>query len=392
MLLLNNKDTVVIMTMSKNGISLGLALAFTFTSLASSAASYAPDGRSNAMGNIGVATADYLVAPLYNPALVAVFHKSDDFGILLPAFGVNGKDADSSLETIVDLQDTIDEYESSGSFSPTLEQDINNYLDELDGNAPVNITAGVAFAIAIPSNVISVNLYGRGYVEAISNVDVSNSNDTETRYKNTVVNVTGFGYSEVGLALAKQYKIAGESFAFGVTPKYQILRTYSDTTLIEDFDLELEDADDEVTAINFDLGAVWMKNNFRTAIAVKDVLAQEIKSTATGYTYEMNPQATLGLAYATDYFTFGADVDLTEQTRYVELEDNTQFARVGIEFNAFHWAQLRAGYEHDLQDTMEDSITAGIGISPFDTLNLDVAGSYGSDSQVGASASLSLTF
>jgi len=375
--------------MSKNGISLGLALAF--TSLASTAASYAPDGRSNAMGNIGVATADYLAAPLYNPALLAVFHKSDDIGILLPAIGVNAKDADSSLETIMDLQDTIEDYENSGSNSADLEQDINNYLDELHGNAPVNVTAGVAFAIAIPSNNVSVSIYGRGYVEAISNVNVYTSANTTERYEKSTVEVTGFGYSELGLALAKQYTIYGESFSFGVTPKYQILQTYSDMTEIEDFDLELEDADSEVTAFNFDLGAVWMKNNFRTALAVKDVLAQEIKST-TGKTYELNPQATLGLAYAAEYFTFGVDVDLTEQTRYVELEDNTQFARVGIEFNAWHWAQLRAGFEHDLQDTMEDSLTAGIGISPFGTLNLDVAGSYGSDNQVGASANLSFTF
>ena len=377
--------------MSKNGISLGLALAF--TSLASTAASYAPDGRSNAMGNIGVATADYLVAPLYNPALLAVFHKSDDIGILLPAIGVNAKDADSSLETIMDLQDTIEDYENSGSNSTGLEQDINNYLDELHGNAPVNVTAGVAFAIAIPSNNVSVSLYGRGYVEAISSIDVDNTSGatTEERYKDSTVEVTGFGYSELGLTLAKQYTIYGETFSFGVTPKYQILQTYSDITEIEDFDLELEDADSEVTAFNFDLGAVWMKNNFRTALAVKDVLAQEIKSTS-GKTYELNPQATLGLAYAAEYFTFGVDVDLTEQTRYVELEDNTQFARVGVEFNAWHWAQLRAGFEHELQDTMEDSLTAGIGISPFGTLNLDVAGSYGSDNQVGASASLSFTF
>lgn len=42
--------------------------------------------------------------------------------------------------------------------------------------------------------------------------------------------------------------------------------------------------------------------------------------------------------------------------------------------------------------TMEDSLTAGIGISPLGTLNLDVVGSYGSDNQVGASVSLSFTF
>lgn len=379
--------------MSKNGISLGLALAF--TSLASSAASYAPDGRSNAMGNVGVATADYLAAPLYNPALVAVFHESDDVGILLPAIGANVKDADSSLETISDLQDTADNL-NSGSSQADLDQ-MNQYLDDLEGDKPVNVTAGVAFAVAIPSNVISVNIFGRGYVEAIANVDVAENKgnnyvEVEKRYRDTNVIITGFGYSEFGVALAKQYTIYGESFSFGVTPKYQILQTYSDITNVDDFDVELEDADSEVTAFNFDLGAVWIKNDFRTALAVKDVLSQEIQSTKTNMTYELNPQVTLGLAYAAEYFTFGVDVDLTEQTRYVELEDNTQFARVGVEFNAWHWAQLRAGYEHDIQGTMEDSLTAGIGISPFGTLNLDIAGSYGSDNQVGASANLSFTF
>ncbi|MCJ8348927.1 conjugal transfer protein TraF [Moritella sp.] len=380
--------------MSKNGFSLGLALAF--TSLASTAASYAPDGRSNAMGNIGVATADYLVAPLYNPALLAVFHKSDDIGILLPALGVNAKDADSSLETITDLQDDAENL-NMGSSQSDLNK-MNQYLDDLEGNKPVSITAGVAFAVAIPSNNVSVSIYGRGYVEAIANVGVAENTgdnyiDVEARYRNTNVIVTGFAYTEFGVALAKKYTIYGESFSFGVTPKYQILQTYSDISNVDDFDLELENADTEVTAFNVDLGAVWIKNNYRVALAVKDVLAQEIKSTTPGlYTYEMNPQATLGLAYAEEYFTFGVDVDLTEQTRYVELEDNTQFVRVGVEVNAWHWAQLRAGFEHDLQDTMEDSLTAGIGISPFGTLNLDVAGSYGSDNQVGASASLSFTF
>jgi len=371
-----------VVNMSKNGISLGLALAF--TSLASSAASYAPDGRTNAMGNVGVATVDYVAAPLYNPALVAVFDKSDDIGILLPAIGVNVKNIDHSLKTIRDLQGAIDDFESSQS-QDDLDK-IDAYLAELDGNAPINVTGGIAFAIAVPSKNISVNLYGRGYVEAIASIDIKSD------YQSSTVSVTGFGYSELGLALAKQYKIHGESFSFGITPKYQVLQTYSYLTSIEDLDLELKDADSELTTFNFDLGAVWMKNNFRTALVVKDVLSQEIKSTATGYTYEMNPQATIGLAYAVEYFTFGVDVDLTEQTRYVELEDNTQFARVGVELNAWHWAQLRAGFEHDMQGSMEDALTAGIGISPFGILHLDIAGSYASNNQVGASASLSFTF
>jgi hypothetical protein len=381
--------------MSKNGISIGIALAF--TSFLSSAGAYAPDGRTNGMGNVGVATADYLAAPLYNPALVAVFDDSDDIGILLPAIGLNVKDVDGSIETIQDLQDAIDEYDNSSSSES--EQQINQYLDDLSDNEPLNVTAGIAFAIAIPSNVVSANLYSRSYVETIANVDVADkSSDVKARYENSEVKLIGFGYTELGIALARKYQIYGETFSFGVTPKFQMLKTYSDSMKVADAEFELnEDDATESNNVNFDLGVVWLKNNFRTAIAVQNIISQEIvtktnKATNTSMTYELTPQATLGLAYATEYFTVGLDADLTEQTRFVELEDNTQFVRVGMELNAWHWAQLRAGYEHDMQDTMDGAVTAGIGISPFGTVNLDVAASYASENQFGTSANLSFTF
>ncbi len=379
--------------MSKNGISIGIALAF--TSFLSTAGAYAPDGRTNGMGNVGVATADYLAAPLYNPALTAVFDDSDDIGILLPAIGLNVKDADGSIETIQDLQDAIDEYENSSSIADT--DQIDMYLDDLADNKEINVTVGVAFAIAIPSNVVSANLYSRSYVETIANADVKNYGDSgivtvEERYKNSTVELTGFGYTELGIALARKYQLYGENFSFGVTPKFQMLKTYSDTSTVDDFEMELGDEDStETSGFNFDLGAVWLKNNFRTAIAVQNIISQEIVA-KNGYTYELTPQATLGLAYATEYFTLGLDADLTEQTRFVELDDNTQFVRVGMELNAWHWAQLRAGYEHDMQDTMDGAVTAGIGISPFGTVNLDVAASYASENQFGTSANLSFTF
>lgn len=380
--------------MNKSRNSIGIALVC--TSFLSTAGAYAPDGRSNGMGNIGVATADYLAAPLYNPALAAVFDESDDVGFLLPAVGLNAKDADSSIGTLKNLQDAIDDLENNGRSAGSkneIEQEINDYLDELDGSEPIHITAGVAFAIAIPSKVVAANLFARGYVESISKINVAaNHGDVEQRYDNTDVTVTGFGYSELGIALARPFEIYGETFTFGVTPKYQMLKTFTETTLVNDFAFELDDDDStSKNTVNFDMGAVWLKNNFRAALAVHNMLEQEIVSTQ-GHTYELTPQATLGLAYASEYFTMGVDVDLTEQTRFVHLEDNTQFVRVGMELNVWNWAQLRAGYEYDMQGSMENAITAGLGISPFGALNLDVAGSYASNNQVGVSTNLSFTF
>lgn len=373
--------------MNKNGISLALITLFTSTVSANSAI---PDGRTGAMGNVGTATADYLAAPLFNPALVAVFDKSDDVGILLPGIGVNFNDQDSSIDTLDDLQDAIEDFENSND--PNDLNKIDGYLDELDGNAPIYISAGAVVAVAIPSNTVSVNMFSRGYFESFANLDISNDPDQQTRYEQSTVNLTGVGYVEFGIALAKQYKIAEEQFSFGITPKYQMLKTNFEVATVEDYDVEFSDENEtSENAFNLDLGTVWLKNDFRAGLSLQNLIKQDI-TTKNGYTYEINPQATLGLAYATDLFTFGVDVDLTEQKRFKDIEDDTQFARAGLELNAWHWAQLRFGYEHDMNDTLDDSVTAGIGLSPFGTVNFDIAGSYASEEQAGVSASVSFTF
>jgi len=90
--------------------------------------------------------------------------------------------------------------------------------------------------------------------------------------------------------------------------------------------------------------------------------------------------------------TATVDWDLTTQKRFAGLDDDTQFLRFGIEGNAWGWAQLRAGYEVDLEDTLDNSITAGLGISPGDLVSLDFAGNYAGDNQFGLSGNLAFTF
>lgn len=364
------------------------------------AANQVADARGNAMGNTGVASADYLVAPFYNPALATSFKENDDFAFLLPAIGISARDTDESLTTIDDLQSSIDDYESALIPSQAQINELNGYLDDLEGNKPLTVTAGLGFAVALPTRVVAINLYGRGYTEIIASTDIAANTgstpiDVENRYKNSDVNMVAFGYAEYGLAIAKEFMISDEKVSFGITPKYQQMTTYAQRTNVEDFDIEDYDQT-EVTknAFNVDLGAVWYKGNFRTALAVKDIIAQEIHAEHNGLrdTYELNTQVTFGLAYAAEYFTAAFDADLTKQTRFKSLNDDTQFVRFGIEGNAWGWAQLRAGYEMDLEDTLENSITAGIGISPFDVVSLDVAGSYAGDNQFGASANLAFMF
>ncbi len=179
-----------------------IAVGLYFSSLTVHAANRVADGRGNGMGNTGVTSANYLLAPFYNPALTAVYRGEDDFGLLLPAIGARVSDSDKSLETIDDLQDTINDFENNPTISN--EAQLNAYLDQLDGNKPLAVAGGVAVAVAIPLDLLSVNVFSSGYAEVLAQPVIFESNDTTTRYENSTVDTLAFAYSEVGLALAKQ--------------------------------------------------------------------------------------------------------------------------------------------------------------------------------------------
>lgn len=377
---------------------LSMAVALSLVGASASAANIVADGRGNGMGNTGVTTADFLLAPFYNPALAAVHRDEDQFGLLLPAIGATARDTDDTVGTIDDLQSKIDDFEQSGSSDPAIAAELNKYLDQLSDDKPLAVTAGVGAAIALPIRTLSANLYTRAYAEVIAQADIAdNTGDNavavKNRYESSSVDMIAFGYNEVGLALAKRMSVAGRDVAFGVTPKFQKLMTYIQSPNVNDFDVDnYDESEMSESAFNMDLGAVWFYDAFRAGVAVKDLFAQEIATKTGNHTYKLDTQITLSGAYSTRFFTATADWDVTKQTRFDRFNDDTQFLRFGIEGNAWDWAQLRAGYEIDLEETLDNSITAGIGISPWDVVSLDLAANYAGENQFGVSGNLALTF
>ncbi|MEL7292247.1 MAG: conjugal transfer protein TraF [Pseudomonadota bacterium] len=364
--------------------------------LACSSVSYAgtvvADGRGNGMGNTGVTSADYVLAPFYNPALTAIHRDSDDFGLLVPAVGATLRDTDKSLDTIDDLQDSIDKY-NAGNVSELGK--IDQYLDELSDNKSTAVTAGAGLAVAFPLNTLSANFFARGFAEIVADPKIDDNADPEQRYQNSKVKMIAFGYYEYGVALAKQVSIVGQDVSLGITPKYQELRTYKQSLSVEDFDLDdYDNSETNKNTFNLDLGAVWLVENYRLGVVVKDLFSKQIDTQNIGGVsrYKLNTQMTLSGTYMNEFFAATMDIDVTKQERFSELEDETQFVRVGVEGNAFGWAQLRAGYQTDVQDTLDDEVTVGIGISPGDLVSIDVAGSYAGDNQFGISGNLSFTF
>ncbi|SDG99003.1 plasmid transfer operon, TraF, protein [Vibrio xiamenensis] len=376
--------------------TISIAVAVSLSSASVFSATTVADARGNGMGNTGVTTADYLLAPFYNPALTAVSRDNDDFGLLLPAIGASVRDSDDTLTTLDDLQSDIESFEDSPTTAAA--EDLNDYLNELEDDAALNATVGVGAAIAIPARMVSVNMFARGYAEIIAIPMIAadagtNPSDVQTRYENSSVRTIAFGYGEFGVALAKQFAIAGQQFAFGVSPKYQQLKTYKQDITVQDFDIEdFDQSETSKSAFNMDLGAVWLIDDFRVGLAAKDLFSQSIDTIDSGNKYKLDTQVTVSGAYVTEFFTATLDWDLTKQTRFSGVDDDTQFVRVGIEGNAWGWAQLRAGYQIDTQDTLDNTITAGIGISPADVVSLDVSGSYAGENELGVSGNLAFTF
>ncbi len=385
--------------------------ALTIMSASSIAAPYVADARSQGMGNTGVVSADYLTAPLHNPALGAMYNDNDDVGILLPAFGVNVNDKDDSLTLIDDMESVYEALDSSVNRGDEISavanaRELKSNLDSLNGNAPLTVNAGLSSVIAIPNQYAAVNIFATGYVEAIIVPQVTTSTTTldtidDARnvlndYEGSAVDLVAFGTSEVGLSFARKFEIAEQNFSFGVSPKFQQLVTYSQSPTLQDFELDDYDENEvSKSTFNMDLGAVWYKDAYRVGLTIKDVMKQDIETQVRSrtYTYELTPKAALGLGYMHEFFTVSLDADLTAQKRFKEFDsDDTQFVRIGVEGNAWGWAQLRAGYEMDLKDNLDNSITAGIGISPFDVVSLDIAASYAGESQLGAAANLAFTF
>ncbi|MCE7659702.1 conjugal transfer protein TraF [Vibrio fluvialis] len=379
---------------------LSAVIMFGICPLSAYAANGVADARGNAMGNTGVTTSDYLLAPFYNPALTAVYRDRDSVGLLVPALGANVRDSDESLSTIDDLQSSIDQFEAAGVGAATQENinQLNGYLDDLADDKPFAVSGGAGIAVALPMNAVSLNFFARGYAEILADSTIAantgnTASDVETRYQNSYVNMLAFGYSEYGVAVAKLFTLQDQQIAIGITPKIQELRTYKEVVTVQDFDLsDYDQSKTSKNAFNLDIGAVWLKDNFRAGIAAKDLISQEIKTYDDQSSYTLDPQVTVSGGYVTDFLALAIDWDLTKQKRFKGVDDDTQFLRFGVEGNAWGWAQLRAGYEIDLESTLDNSITAGLGISPGDLVSVDLAANYAGNYQYGLSANLAFTF
>ncbi|KQB08081.1 conjugal transfer protein TraF [Vibrio metoecus] len=377
--------------MKKFSLSVGFSLVLTSPLVFS--ANYAVEARGDAMGGVGVVSGNFLTGPFYNPALVAIYRRNDDVGMILPSIGLSYNDPN---DLITDL-DKVSEIIKQGSENNVGE--LNESLSAMQGDV-LNAEFGGVVAFAIPNQFISANIFGKAYTESFVSPNIDESTCTDfscelKRAENSSINAVSVGVTELGITLAKYQTFLGQHIAFGVTPKLQRVYTYVYEASLNSYDIkDLRDNGTGETIFNMDAGALWFYGPVRIGFSATNLISREIKtktinSAVSGnpisYTYDMKPQYTLGAGIVADYFTLSVDYDLNEEERYKDFKDNTQMIRVGGEIDIMRQLKLRAGYNKNLAyDNTEGTVTAGIGLSPLNLFQLDVGASYTNENAMGA--------
>ncbi|OOF00134.1 conjugal transfer protein TraF [Salinivibrio sp. IB643] len=370
-----------------------LVVALVACSTSALAATNPTDARANAMGGVGVASGDYLSAGFHNPALAALDPDSA-FGVLIPYIGAEARDPDELIDGLDDVADAFDQQDATK---------IESSLRAVQGDKAY-VNAGVGAAVGIPTGSISATLYTSGLIEGavLTDIDSDDFNQSTGNFTpESSATILAAGVGELGVALATNLDIAGQRVAVGVTPKLQRITTYNYGVAVDDYDTD--DWDDsryreEENAFNLDLGAVWQSGPYQIGLAGKNLVSQDVDTVTINnnrFTYELEPQFTLGSAFVSDFVTVAADLDLNKKSGFkgtLNVDDDTQFFRVGAEFDAFGHAQLRTGYRADLEDNVDNAFTLGLGLSPFGVANLDIAASIIDSNSYGGSAQLAFTF
>lgn len=332
-------------------------------------------------------SATYLTAPFFNPALTAIYRRNDDAGMIVPSFGFS----------FDDQYGLIDEIDRISKLSDPVE--INNALDAINGQK-VNFDLGGVVAVGIPNRFLSATVYGKLYTESFvqPTIDKTGTDPLEDSY----VQGVSIGVAEAGVSLAKYTNYMGQHLSLGITPKLQRVYTYSYATSFSNFDAaDLRENETAETMFNLDAGALWFFGPYRVGISAKNLIGRDIETKSflyngdpiRSYEYSMRPVFTVGAGIVADYFTMSVDYDLNEEKRFSSFDDNTQMLRAGVEFDILRQMALRAGYMTNLaRSNDEGTITAGIGLSPLNLIELDIAARYTNENAMGVSINFLATY
>lgn len=363
------------------------------------------NGRLTGMSGAGLVTAGYADGVLANPSMGAAFGEKDDVALVINAGGV-GSDKDELIDAMDELVDYVDYLDSITNVEDLNQDMADTLIDRIRAveDKGVNVNAGASVVLAIPNEVLSLAFIAKaraqlGVITLIDQDDyalienaVNSPFDTEDL--NSSVLGKGALIREYGLALSKRFGTAdGEQWLVGVTPKRVTVETIVYNATVSEYDEDDFDAEDytlENSTTSFDAGITYISGNLRYGLVVKDAISHDFAA-IDGDTLSIKPLSTTAIGYSNGWLKAEAALDLNAVPAF-GLAGDVQILRAGLEVSPLSWLQLRLGLQQDLENTLEDTYSAGIGLSPFDTINLDVAAVTGQDNTVGGAVQLGLRF
>jgi hypothetical protein len=372
---------------------------------------YTFDGRSLGMGGVSVATADLATAAWANPAMLTNQRPTDDFSLLIGAGGFF-RDNDDLVSDIDDFQDADDRRQAAESAGDLIAEggallEMSQIISNLEGKviAP-EVTGIAAMGIAFDSFAMAVSI--RGDIIAggtVTDLSCSPLNDpacdlitleaqlTDPNYN--ILNIEGVLATEIGVSLARDFKLLNKKVSIGIKPKLVDLEVFTLRESILSASAGIGNARDEDTQFHLgtfytvDLGAaVDLSNSLRLGLNIRNLITD--KFNVAGQTLNFDTEVRIGVAYRNRFLTLAADYDLVENEPLLANPSfeglKTQYIAVGAEFNVFDFAQLRVGASKNTASGIssgakDTAYTAGIGL--WLGFNLDIAATF-TDNSVGA--------
>ena len=402
--------------MNKKSLWLGISLVIAPLSVAQAAPFGTFDPRSMAMGGTAVAAGTSANAGFFNPALLAIANKDEDFSLEFPILNARIADQDEFIDRLDTFQtnNSIDNFsnaisvfnaavtpaqvsaakDSVVSTGNTLMAGLGTLSNrDLEMEIMTGATVGMPgkkFAIsvfvaarAMGGMQLDITQNDSGRIQTILDQLAANNfapiTDPTTTLTSAVLG-RGAVVNEVGIALAKEFQFFG-GVGMGMTPKFQKIDTFDYALNLKTADITFDEGKKSYNSINFDIGlGKDFKNNWKAGAVIKNLLPKSY-ITARGNKLEMKPQVRVGVAHQTRWSVVSMDLDLLKNDPIAPGFDTpTQYAGIGLELDAFDLFQVRLGYRHNLSDSDTSVATAGLGFSPFG-VHIDV-GVMGSSKEV----------
>lgn len=354
-------------------------------------------------GVIAIPSETFGMAVSLNNSVIAsgrtIFSEEDQNLINAYAEGVNeysnlSTDYIAATNNLIDSVTALNDIKSSGSPAEILAA--RNTVDASQGIVDDRKLSLDDYEKSVNGeNIISVD--GSGNIQV-------NEDPTLT----SLAHVIAIAISEIGLTLSRNFNIAGQDIAIGITPKFQIIKTFNYVAIIEDDDFDeeaLKDTEQDFSDFNIDAGIAYQfgaDKQWQAGLVAKNLLSKEYEAESNTYgpdgetlktKISLDTQFRGGLSHTTDWTVVAVDLDLMENDP-IAFEAPTQYASIGAEFDLFDLVQLRGGYRTNLSVSNSDIVSVGLGFSPF-ALKVDLtamANPSNPEQEFGAALELGLYF